>query len=482
MFLEYYGLREQPFGVTPDPRFLDFSHSHREALASLYYGIRSARGFQALIAPPGMGKTTLLFHFLEKLRHSARTAFLFQTQCDSRGLLQSLLDDLGVDVVDDDLIRMQAQLNEILIKERHASRSFVLVIDEAQNLDDPVLETVRMLSNFENPRAKLMHLVLAGQPQLAHKLASANMTQLRQRISIVSRLKPFTDEEVAHYIGHRLRVAGFTGKQLFTPEALALIAHGSEGIPRNINNLCFHALSVGFANGQKAIGASIVNEVLADLSLEPLKSKPEIKQETRCYFKIVPVDSSSREKVLPPKLAAASSTAPGWCRPASGTLQQVLAIGANSKVRRCAFYSAAMVAWLALIGSRAKPISPDRVQPAARAVQAVATNNAPGAPLAIADPQVKGRAARVRILPQRRMLKAKSARGLPPVQRAELEDNLVLARSLLASGDYKTALDTLRAALEIDPSNREAQAAATRARHALDGQTNNAGPLIPPVL
>ncbi len=182
MFLEHYGLREQPFGVTPDPRFLYFSPSHREALASLQYGIECGRGFLGLIAKPGMGKTTLLFRLLEKLRGSDRTAFLFQTRCDSLGLMRSILADLGVDVPGQDLVQMQGQLNEILVRESRSGRPFVLVVDEAQNLDDSVLETIRMLSNFETPRAKLMHIILAGQPQLADKLARPDMVQLRQRL------------------------------------------------------------------------------------------------------------------------------------------------------------------------------------------------------------------------------------------------------------------------------------------------------------
>lgn len=269
MFLDHYGLREQPFGVTPDPRFLYFGASHREALASLYYGVESGRGFLALIARPGMGKTTLLFHLLGKLQNSARTAFLFQTQCDSRQFLRSLLTDLGVECGEnDDVFRLQSRLNEVLVRETQLGRRFVLVVDEAQNLEDSVLETLRMLSNFETPRAKLMQIILAGQPQLAAKLASERLVQLRQRVSIVSRLSQLTHAETADYIDHRLLIAGYTGKTLFASGTLDRIASASEGIPRNINNLCFQALTLGFARGAKRIEASILEEVLADLALE----------------------------------------------------------------------------------------------------------------------------------------------------------------------------------------------------------------------
>ena len=268
MFLEYYGLGEQPFGVTPDPRFLYFGTSHREALASLYCGVESGRGFLALIAKPGMGKTTLLFQLLNKLRDSASTAFLFQTQCDSRQLVRSVITDLGVETSEtDDLFHLQNQLNTILVRESRAGRRFVLVVDEAQNLDDSVLETLRMLSNFETPRAKLMQIILAGQPQLAVKLAGERMIQLRQRVSVLARLFPLSQTETREYVQHRLMVAGYTGDPLFSPNALELIASASEGIPRNINNLCFHALTLGFAQGQRRVGASMVREVLADLDL-----------------------------------------------------------------------------------------------------------------------------------------------------------------------------------------------------------------------
>jgi general secretion pathway protein A len=272
MFLKHFGLREQPFGVTPDPHFLYFSSSHLEALASLFYGIQTQRGFMALIAKPGMGKTTLLFHLLDNMRHSARTAFLFQTHCDSREFLRSLMADLGINDQDDDLGRMHRKLNEVLIREFHAGRRVVVVIDEAQNLEDSVLETVRMLSNFEIPGTKLMQILLAGQPQLADKLASRNMVQLRQRISILSRLAQFSASETADYISHRLRVAGYRGKSPFTPDALAMIHSCSGGIPRNINNLCFQALTLGFANSQNIVDGSILDDVLKDLDMETLGS------------------------------------------------------------------------------------------------------------------------------------------------------------------------------------------------------------------
>ncbi len=149
MFLDFYGLREQPFGMTPDPAYLWGSGTHTEALSSLYFGIKENRGFLALIAEPGMGKTTLLYELLEDLRVYARTVFVFQTQCDSREFFQYVLHELDVNTQGMGLVAMHSKLNQILFEEMLAGRHFVLVVDEAQNLDESVLETVRMLSNFE---------------------------------------------------------------------------------------------------------------------------------------------------------------------------------------------------------------------------------------------------------------------------------------------------------------------------------------------
>jgi len=270
MFLQYYGMREHPFGVTPNPHYLYLSPTHREALASLVYNIEACRGFMALIAKPGMGKTTLLFELLERLGDSARTVFLFHTQCDSREFFHYLLCDMGIDSKGHDLAQMHDQLNQVLLAEARAGRRFVLIVDEAQNLADSVLETVRLLSDFETPRAKLMQIILAGQPKLSEKLALPSLAQLRQRISLLARLEPFSHEETRAYVDHRLKVAGYGGPALFTPEAMEIIAARAKGIPRDINNICFNALSLGFALQKKKIDSAIVHEVLDDLDLSTL--------------------------------------------------------------------------------------------------------------------------------------------------------------------------------------------------------------------
>jgi len=268
MFLDFYKLREQPFGVTPDPRYLYFSPGHREALASLFYGIETGRGFLSLVAEPGMGKTTLLFQLLQRWKGYVHSAFLFQTQCDSRELIRYLLDDLGLKSDGGDIVRMHADLNEFLYRETKAGRRVVVFIDEAQNLSDTVLETVRLLSDFEAPDKKLLQIVLAGQPELALRLSRPGLAQLRQRIAIQARLDALPAGEVVRYVHHRLRVAGYEGSELFTPGALEAIAERSRGIPRLINNLCFNALSLGCAAQQRQIEAAIVKEAAGDLSMD----------------------------------------------------------------------------------------------------------------------------------------------------------------------------------------------------------------------
>jgi type II secretory pathway predicted ATPase ExeA len=285
MLLEYYNLLEQPFGVTPDTRFLYLNYMYCEKLASLWYGVEERRGFIALIAHPGMGKTTLLFQLLQRLRRtSARTVFLFQTCCSADDLIRYLLLDLGI-WPSSDAVSMRYQLNEALIREARAGRQVVFVIDEAQNLSAATLESVRLLSDFETSQGKLLQIVLAGQPQLVNTLMKPEMLQLTQRLSVTTFLDPLDAEEVARYIRHRLGVAGYQGRPLFTPDALQLVAQESQGIPRNINNICFGAMSMAFALHQKKIDREIVESVAADqnvrslgqrvVSLEHQRPRPE---------------------------------------------------------------------------------------------------------------------------------------------------------------------------------------------------------------
>ena len=313
LFLEFFGLNEQPFGVTPDLRFLYLGSKHRQALDALNYGTELNRGFLTLIAQPGMGKTSLLFHYLEGLGEQARTVFLFQTDGNPTELMRYLLADIGLDGKGMDLPEMRALLSQVLMHEMQANRRFVLVIDEAQNLSENALESIRLLSNFETPWMKLMHIVLAGQPQLANRLAGPSMAQLRQRISLAVRIEPFTRDEVDLYIDHRLWVAGYKGLPLFSLGARLLIAERSEGIPRNINNICFCAMSLAWAIKQKTIGREMMRDVLADLDSGLAKEKEIVTTK-------LPVQANqSVSQTFPPVSPAIEST------PARGGLSKIVA-------------------------------------------------------------------------------------------------------------------------------------------------------------
>ena len=277
MLSQYFGFQEDPFGSTPDPRYLYPSETHREAMASLKYGFFSNRGFTAMIAPPGMGKTTLLFRFLEDIRETSRSIFLFDIDpgCEPREFVGYILRDLGI-TPGKGSAEMHEQLSEALVRETRAGRKFVIVIDEAQNLSDAVLERVRLLTNFETSRGKLMQIVLSGQPQLSDKLMQPSLLQLRQRISTICRLEPLSAEETAAYIGYRLKQAGYDGEPLFADDALKLITEASQGTPRAINNLCFNALSLCRALNRKQVDGTMVSEVIADLQLTPQSKKPTV--------------------------------------------------------------------------------------------------------------------------------------------------------------------------------------------------------------
>lgn len=347
MFLKFYGLREEPFGVTPDPRFLYLTPSHREAQATLEYGIRTGRGFAALVARPGVGKTTLLFHALQQYATTAKTAFLFQTQCDSREFMRYLLSELGIDVQITDVVHLHEEFNRLLLRESHAGRRVIIVVDEAQNLVPSVLETVRLLSDFETPRRKLLHIILAGQPELADKLAAPSLVQLRQRITHFVRLDTLTAAQTGEYIAHRLQVAGYSSSQpLFSEDARNIIHQRSEGVPRIINNLCFNALSLGYASDQKVIDAAIAQEASVDLdidtfnwqvrglrSAQPAPAAPIYKNTAYPAFvasgggsrpAAQPAPAPRRAPVVPERIALVPSL-PGTPQPAAASAQVPIA-------------------------------------------------------------------------------------------------------------------------------------------------------------
>ena len=318
VFLEHFGLNEQPFGVTPDPRFLYLGPKHRQALTALSYGTELNRGFLTLIAKPGMGKTSLLFQYLGALRNNARTAFLFLTMSDARDLMRYLLADLGLDARGKDLPEMHSILNQVLMDGMHVGRRLILVIDEAQNLDDKALEFVRLLSNFETPWMKLMQIVLAGQPQLGEKLGQPSMAQLRQRVSFAIRIEPLNREEVDAYINHRLWVAGYNGPSLFSVGARMLLAERSEGIPRNISNLCFCAMSLAWATKAKTIDREMMRDVLADMDPGSSNEKQDERPSEKTDASLKSVEEPKQQVIpiapRPVVLTIAESPARSWLK------------------------------------------------------------------------------------------------------------------------------------------------------------------------
>lgn len=262
MYLQFYGLREAPFGPAPDPKFLYQSSRHREALAQLVYGVRERKGFIVLSGEIGTGKTTLLRTLLERLDTRWPVAYIHNTAMDIDGLLEYILQDWGVKSEATTHAQRLFELNAFLIEQHRSGASPVLVIDEAQNLSIPSLEAIRLFSNFETTSQKLMQILLVGQPELRHKLNAPELRQLKQRIGLRCHIGPLSPEETRLYIRHRLRVAGATDAGLFTDAAVQRITEYSRGIPRMINIVCDHCLITGFADSKKRIDTRMVEEAV----------------------------------------------------------------------------------------------------------------------------------------------------------------------------------------------------------------------------
>jgi TonB family protein len=267
-FLRHFGFRESPFGVTPNPAFLFSSQMHFTALQSMIRSIESNLGFAVLLGDPGMGKTTLLLQLLTQYRGSARTAFIFQTQCKRYDLLRYLASELELPVMKRDEVSLHRRLKEMRVDEARAGRKVLIFIDEAQNLQQSSLEAIRLLSDFETARAKLLHIILSGSARLGEMLLTRELSQLAQRISTVCRLEPLTPEEVNSYITYRLRVAGCkVSESLFSPESLVLAAEQSEGIPRVVNSICYRALSLAYSIGERHVSPKLMRQAARDLDL-----------------------------------------------------------------------------------------------------------------------------------------------------------------------------------------------------------------------
>ncbi|HJX30194.1 MAG TPA: AAA family ATPase, partial [Thermoanaerobaculia bacterium] len=248
MYSDFYGFREAPFNITPDPRFLFFSDRHREAFNHILFGIRERKGFIQITGEVGAGKTTVCRAILEELGPGVRTALVLNPYLTGSQLLRTILTELGLPAPEDKVECLQV-LNQFLLDQLVLGQDVVLFIDEAQDLADEVLEEVRLLSNLETDQRKLLQIVLVGQPELREKLNAHRLRQLRQRITVRYHLAPLTREEMERYIEHRLHVAGANGAPTFSRWALGTIYRYSKGIPRLVNAVCDKALLCGFVTG-----------------------------------------------------------------------------------------------------------------------------------------------------------------------------------------------------------------------------------------
>jgi len=268
MYKEFFGLRANPFNVNPDPRYLFLTRHTEEALACLTYGIQSRKGFVLLTGEVGTGKTTLINKLLEWLRlQQVATAFIFNSRLNVPQFLDYMMADFGIPCDSKAKSQVLLRLYNWLLDRYRAGETAVLIVDEAQNLSEEVLEEIRMLTNLETFTEKLLQIVLVGQPELEQKLKQPQLRQLRQRLTLRAKTHPLTLDETKAYVQQRLRIAGSNGQQIFNPESLVSIHRYSAGIPRVINLLCEHCLVSAFVDQQKVIEPGVVDAVARDFDL-----------------------------------------------------------------------------------------------------------------------------------------------------------------------------------------------------------------------
>lgn len=265
MYLEHYGLNEPPFDITPNPRFLFFSPKHREAFNHLLYGIRERKGFVQLTGEVGAGKTTLCRSMLEQLGSRFATALILNPVLDADQLIKAIAMEFGLTVKGLDRLDTVALINEFLLRLVDEQKDAVLIIDEAQDLSNELLEQVRLLSNLETDDRKLLQIVLMGQPELRERLNDHRLRQLRQRITVRYHLRPLKRTEVGQYVQHRLHVSGAKGAPYFTAPALWRIYRYSRGIPRLVNAVCDKCLLAGFVHQTDEINFRMVGLAIREL-------------------------------------------------------------------------------------------------------------------------------------------------------------------------------------------------------------------------
>lgn len=264
MYEKFYGFSEKPFNTTPDSKFFFASSKHTEALNSLIYAINERKGFVVITGEIGAGKTTVSRTLLNKIDANTKIALITNTHITQKELIEQILDDLGVDYTPGGKQKLIKQLNKFLIEQLSLDVNVVVIIDEAQNLTLKVLEEVRMLSNLETEKEKLIQIILMGQPQLKTKLAHAKLEQFKQRVAVNYHIAPLTKNETYEYIKHRIELVSRDKEQIFTPEAIEALFAYSKGIPRIINLACDSALLSGYIYETKKITPLIINEIIQE--------------------------------------------------------------------------------------------------------------------------------------------------------------------------------------------------------------------------
>ncbi len=269
MYKEFFGLDDTPFTLTPDPRFIVFTPSYNEVLASLYYGLENAKGLIVLTGEVGTGKTTALRWILRRLDSSVLAAYVFNPRLSIDEFYHHVTQMLGIKDWTNKS-ELLSTLGKVLEDRHRRGLRTVIIIDEAHELSDYVLEEIRLLLNFESDNAKHLQIVLTGQPELRDKLNQANLRQLKQRVALRCNMHSFPNaDEVARYITERLVIAGSGQPDVFTPGAIDFIFQCSEGIPRNINNICDNAMLAAYSAGEQVIGRKIIEDVAENLDMLP---------------------------------------------------------------------------------------------------------------------------------------------------------------------------------------------------------------------
>ena len=269
MYEQFYGLRERPFDLTPNPRFLVLTESHKEALANLEYGIGSRKGVTLLVGEAGSGKTTMIRAAVDKMPARVHCVHLHNPTLSRTEFVEMLAARFGLsDEASQSKAAMLIELEALLRARRASGETSVLVVDEAQSLPAELLEEIRLLANIETNDEKLLSLIIAGQPELAERLNDQSLRQLKQRIALRCELQPLSAQETAGYLAGRIRAAGGTGARVFTREAVALIHERSLGIPRTISVIADNALVGGLAAAQRPVGSELVREICRDFDLK----------------------------------------------------------------------------------------------------------------------------------------------------------------------------------------------------------------------